>query len=407
MDYGCIGERLAHSFSKEIHNRLAPYNYELCEVKKEDLELFLTKKEFKAINVTIPYKQEVIPFLDFIDDNAREIGAVNTIVNKDGKLHGYNTDFLGMNALAKRMGIDFKDKKVLILGSGGTGKTAGLVALKNGAKEIITVSRSKGVTYTDAKKNHCDAQIIINTTPCGMFPNNQTNPIDIADYPETEAVLDAVYNPICTRLVRTAKDKGIKAEGGLYMLVAQAVFASKLFTDTNYDNKIIDKIFKEIYTEKQNLVLIGMPSCGKTTVGKIVAKLLGREFIDTDVLIKEKYGEISEIFKNQGEKAFRDIETETIFEASKKCGAVIATGGGAPLRKENVSELKANGRLIFIDRPLELLAPSEDRPLSQNANAIKKIYDERYSVYKEAADVIISAEESFDDVAQKIIKEMV
>lgn len=407
MEYGCIGEHLSHSFSKEIHNKIARYSYEICEISKENFEAFMLKRDFKAINVTIPYKEKVIPFLDFVDDTAKEIGAVNTIVNKGGKLYGYNTDFIGMSALAQRMGIEFENKKVLILGTGGTGKTAATLAKSKGAKEVITVSRTKGVTYEDAKRLHSDAQIIINTTPCGMYPNNNLSPIDLEDYPFVQAVLDAVYNPLATKLVRQALKKGIKAEGGLYMLVAQAVFAAEKFIETTYNYEKIESLFREIYLSKQNIVLTGMPGCGKTTVGKLLSELTGRAFVDTDALVTQKYGDIPTIFEKKGEKVFRDMETEAIKEASRNCGLVIATGGGAPLRDENIQTLKENGRVFFIDRPIQNILPTEDRPLSKNVEAIKKIYNERYSVYKETADIIISAEDSFENVAQKIIKEMV
>lgn len=407
MEYGCIAERLGHSFSKEIHNAIASYQYELCEVAKDELDTFMTKREFKAINVTIPYKEAVIPYLSYIDEAAKEIGAVNTIVNKDGKLYGYNTDFLGMSALADRIGIEWEGKKVLVLGTGGTGKTAAYVARSKGAGEIVVVSRSKGVTYEDAKKYHKDARIIINTTPCGMYPDNESSPLDLEDYPAVEAVLDAVYNPLVTKLVASARKRGIKAECGLYMLVAQAVFASEKFVDTKYEDAIIENVFKDIFASKLNIVLTGMPGSGKTTVGKLLAKSQGRAFIDTDKLIEEKYGAIATIFEKDGEQRFRELETAAVKEASKNCGCVIATGGGAILRAENVDALKSNGRIFFIDRPLEEIIPTADRPLARDVEAIKKRYEERYGIYNETADVVIKVNGTPDDVLKKIIEEMV
>jgi len=406
MEYGCIGEHLAHSFSKEIHNKIENYEYELCEVAKDKLFEFMTKREFKAINVTIPYKQDVIPHLYYIDDMAKEIGAVNTVVNKDGKLYGYNTDFMGMSALCDRVGIDFDGKKVLVLGTGGTSKTAVAVAKSKGAKEVIKVSRKSGencVTYDDAKKIHSDANIIINTTPCGMYPNNDGMPINLDDYKSVEGVIDAVYNPLVTRLVADAKKRGIKAECGLYMLVAQAVFAAQKFLGKTYDKKIIDDVFNEILLSKQNIVLTGMPGSGKTTVGKILAQITNRVFVDTDQMIVEEYGEISKIFESKGEAAFRDMETEAVKKASQNCGCIISTGGGAILKNENIDALKSNGKIFFIDRPLENLIPTDDRPLAKDVEAIKKRYSERYEIYKATADVIIDASESADKVAQKII----
>ena len=407
MEYGCIGEHLSHSFSKEIHNKIASYNYEICEVAKEELEEFMLKREFKAINVTIPYKQSVMPYLDYIDSAAYEIGVVNTIVNIDGKLHGYNTDFFGMSALAKRIGIDFLGKKVLILGTGGTGKTAKAVAKTMGAKEIIVVSRENGVTYEDAKKYHFDAQVIINTTPCGMYPKCDDAPINLDDYPFTEAVLDAVYNPLVTKLVAKAIKKGIKAECGLYMLVAQAVYASQKFTNTIYETEKIDAIFRDILLSKQNIVLTGMPSSGKTTVGELLARDTEREFIDTDRVIEEKYGDIKGIFETHGEEYFRTLETEVIKEVSKECGRVIATGGGAVLRQENVDALKSNGRIFFLDRPLNQLVPTSNRPLANDVEAMKKRYEERFMIYKETADTVIKVDGNPKSVKTKILEEMV
>ena len=407
MEYGCIGEHLAHSFSKEIHNKIASYNYEICEVAVDDLEAFMINHDFKAINVTIPYKEAVIPYLHVIDDAAKEIGAVNTIVNKDGKLYGYNTDFMGMSALADRIGIEFSGKKVLVLGTGGTGKTAVAVAKSKGAREVITVSRRIGVTYEDAKRDHADAQIIINTTPCGMYPDNYSSPIELDDYPCVVAVLDAVYNPLVTKLVAQARKKGIKAECGLYMLVAQAVFASEKFTENQYDRKVIDDVFREIFLSKQNIVLTGMPGSGKSTVGKLLSEITGREFIDTDEMIVEKYGVIPAIFEAEGETAFRDKETEAIKEAAKRCGSVIATGGGAILRSENIEALKSSGKIFFLDRPIEQLIPTDDRPLARDAEAIKKRYEERYDLYNQTADVAIKVSGSQNSVANNIMEEMV
>lgn len=406
MKYGCIGEHLGHSFSKEIHEKLADYEYDLFEIAKNDLHNFMIKRHFLAINVTIPYKEEVIKYLDFIDETAKMIGAVNTIVNENGKLYGYNTDFSGMSALSDKIGIDMKDKKVLILGTGGTSKTAYTVATAKGAKTILKVSRSSKdgvITYDDAIKNHNDANIIINTTPSGMFPNNDDCPIDVDNFPKLEGVIDAVYNPLRTKLIQKALSKGIKAEGGLYMLVAQAVFASEWFLDKKYSLDTIDKIYNEILSKKQNIVLTGMPSCGKSTVGKILSEITSKEFLDTDKMVVDSYGiEIPKIFEKYGEKAFRDAETKAIKIAGKQNGVIIATGGGAILRKENIDALKSNGKIYFIDRPLEKLIPTEDRPLSKDVLAIKKRYDERYDIYCSTADVKIDADTTPQNVAMLI-----
>ena len=287
--YGCIGKRLTHSFSREIHERLADYKYDLIELCEEELAPFLEKRDFEAINVTIPYKQAVIPYLDSVSDVARRIGAVNTVVNQDGRLCGYNTDYYGMRALIERLGLVLEGKKVLVLGTGGTSRTACAVASDLGASEIITVSRRKTeehVSYEEASTLHPDARIIINTTPSGMYPDCESAPIDISAFDGLEGVIDAVYNPLCTNLVLDARERGVKAEGGLYMLVGQAVKASEIFLGNSYPKETVDDIFSKIKREKENIVLIGMPASGKSTVGKILAERLNRELIDTDELLE-------------------------------------------------------------------------------------------------------------------------
>lgn len=390
MEYGCIGEKLTHSFSKEIHNLLFDYDYLIQEIPKDKLGDFMTKKDFKAINVTIPYKQDVIPYLDEISDTAREIGAVNTIINHDGKLYGYNTDFGGMTALIKRHGIEIKDKTVLVLGSGGTSKTAVAVARSLGAKAVVRVSRTAKedcITYEDAYKYFADAEVIINTTPKGMYPNIIGEPIDLDCFPKIEALVDAIYNPLCSNLVVKAKSKGLNAVGGLYMLVAQAALAAELFVDTNVSTEKVDAVYNSIVKQKQNIVLVGMPSSGKTTIGKHLAKLLDMRFVDTDKEIEKVSGKtISEIFNESGESGFRDIEAQVIADVSAKQTQVIATGGGAILRELNVTALKGNGIIYFIDRPLEMLITTDDRPLSSNRDDLIKRYRERYDIYCGVAD---------------------
>ena len=396
MEYGCIGEKLGHSFSKIIHNELANYNYELCEIAKEDLNDFMTKADFKAINVTIPYKESVLPYLYEIDEQAKIIGAVNTIVNVNGKLLGFNTDFFGMTALIKRAGITLENKKVLILGSGGTSKTAFAVARSMNASCVLRVSRKPSdemVTYEEVYKNHCDAEIIINTTPCGRYPENDCVAINLNSFSNLCGVVDAVYNPLDSLLVTTAKKMGVKATGGLYMLVAQAAFAVEKFIDKKVTVSEIDRVFKKILFDKKNAVLIGMPGCGKTTIGKEVAESLSKEFIDTDDEIVKKIGiSIPEFFEEYGEAAFRKIESEVIAEVSLKQNCVIATGGGAVLNRKNTDLLKGNGTIIFIDRPLDLLITSSDRPLSSNRDLLIKRYEERYDIYLSSNDLIINAD---------------
>ncbi len=406
MEYGCIGERLGHSFSKIIHNKLYDNDYTLREIEPQNLQAFMEEKDFRAINVTIPYKQAVIPFLDQISEEARKIGAVNTVVNKNGRLYGYNTDFSGLEALILKSGIELKNKKTLILGSGGTSKTAFCVAEHLGAKEILRVSRSKSqgvITYSEAVSEHSDAQIIINTTPCGMYPNIGVSAIDINAFEHLEGVIDAVYNPLNSHLVVSAKNRGIKAVGGLYMLVAQGVFAAERFLEKSIPKAEIDRIYNELLLSKRNIVLIGMPSCGKTTVGRELAGQLGLQFADTDDLIVEKAGKpITEIFSSEGESGFRNTEADVIKELSKSQGLVIATGGGAVLRQENVSLLKENGVLIFLDRDLQNLITTDSRPLSSSKEALEKRYRERYDIYCHSADFKISGNGSIEDNVNRI-----
>lgn len=405
--YGCIAKKLTHSFSKEIHAKLADYEYELIELNEDEVENFLTKRDFNAINVTIPYKQTVIPHLDFLSDVAKRIGAVNTIVNKSGKLYGYNTDYYGMAALINKLGIELKGRKVLILGTGGTGKTARILSEDMGAEEVITVSRKKSgiyLTYEDVLKEHTDANVIINTTPSGMFPDCESQPIDISAFNKLEGVVDAVYNPLRTNLVLKAKAEGIKAEGGLYMLVMQAVAAVEKFLDTKIPNDVADSVFTSVFSSKENIVLTGMPGSGKSTVGKLL-EVDGFSFFDTDEEIEKRCGcSIKELINLKGEKYFRDLETEIIKELSSVGCRIISTGGGAALREENVTALKRNGKLFFLNANPERLLPTDSRPLSDTADKLKKLYDDRIDIYKSTADVIVSDAETPAEEAKFIIK---
>ena len=415
MQYGCIGEHLGHSFSAEIHALLADYKYEICEVARESLDAFMTARDFCGINVTIPYKQAVIPHLYYVDESAKAIGAVNTIVNRDGRLYGYNTDVYGMTSLIKRIGIDMQGKKVAILGTGGTSRTARAVSEMLGARKTVIVSRRAGdgtVTYDDLYENHTDVEVIINTTPCGMYPyadgsdERADTPVDISRFPSLCGVVDAVYNPLRTNLILDALERGIPAEGGLYMLVAQAVRASEIFLGTTYPEEICESVYRKILHSKENIVLCGMPSSGKSTVGKILAEKLSMEFTDTDdVIVDMTKCPITYIFRERGEVAFRDIESEAVRSVSELGGHVIATGGGAILRDENVRRLKRNGRIFFIDRPLNDLMPTSDRPLASDREAIEKRYNERYPRYNAVADVRIAVDTDADGVADKIIRE--
>lgn len=406
MKYGLIGKPLGHSFSREIHALIADYDYRLFEIDEDELPRFFQERDFSGINVTIPYKQAVIPFLDEISDEAKKIGAVNTIVKKEGKLFGFNTDFFGMRALIKSAGLDLENKTVLILGTGGTSKTAVEVSKSLGATEIVKVSRKKSsdtATYEETYEKYSGADVIINTTPVGMFPNADKTPVDVKKFKNLQGVIDAVYNPLRTNFVLDAESIGAKGRGGLYMLVAQAVYASALFLDKTADESVIDKTYARILKEKRNIVLCGMPSSGKTTVGKEIAKVFGKKFIDTDDVVVEKRKEsISDIFEKYGEGEFRKEERLAIEELSKENGLVIATGGGAVLDENNVRALRRNGVILFLDRSLENLVATADRPLSSDTEKLKNLFEKRYDVYKSCADAVIPADGEIADVVEKI-----
>ncbi len=408
MKYGCIGEHLTHSFSKEIHNAISDYEYELKEVSRKNFDSFVKESDFFAVNVTIPYKELIIPYLFKVDGSAQDIGAVNTVVNRNGKLFGYNTDFYGITKLILHCGINLSEKTVAILGTGGTSKTAKAAALSLGAKCVYKVSRTEktgAITYSELYQKAHQIDVIINTTPVGMYPNIYSSPLSLNRFPNLCGVIDVVYNPLRTRLVLDAKEKGIAAEGGLYMLVAQAVKASEYFLDKEYDSAIVDKIYLDILKRKENIVLTGMPGAGKSTVGKLVSKILGLEFIDTDTLIEKSAGKtISKIFEEDGERAFRHLENDIIRDASSKTGVVISTGGGAVTIDDNITSLKQNGRIFFIDRPLENIIPTSDRPLTPSRDLLERKYNERYPTYLKTSDIHIDGSADAESVAKDIVR---
>ena len=406
MKYGCIGEKLGHSFSKEIHARLGDYPYELVQIAPNDLDRFMKARDFLGINVTIPYKQVVIPYLDEIDPRAERIGAVNTIVNKNGKLFGYNTDYLGLKALIERNVSSCVGKKAVVLGSGGTSRTARCVLSDLGAESVITVGRTAKddcVDYETLFLVHTDAQIIVNTTPVGMYPRCEESPISLDAFSRLEALVDVIYNPLRTNLVLDAQKLNIPAEGGLYMLVAQAVFASEFFLDMKYPKEILETIFFAIKRKKENVVLIGMPGCGKTTIGEGIAK--DQPLLDSDALIlNEITGSIRDYIQENGEAAFRDIEQRVIERISLQTGTVISVGGGAVLRRENVRNLKRNGRLVFLDMPLDRIAVTDDRPLSDSYDKLKNLYDVRHPIYTAAADITVISKETIIDTQNAVLE---
>ena len=394
MEYGLIGEKLGHSFSREIHNLLASYTYDLKELPKNELDTFMKSRNFKGVNVTIPYKESVIPYLDEIDEAAKAIGAVNTIVNREGRLIGYNTDFYGMRELLLSRSIRIEKRFVAVLGTGGTSKTACAVAKSLGASRIVRVSRNPhsdgDISYDELEAIKTDIQIIINTTPVGMYPNENCAPLDIDGFSALEGVVDAIYNPLRTKLISDARARQIRAAGGLYMLVAQAARAAELFTgDCNMMQKT-EKAYCSILKNKQNIVLVGMPGSGKSTLGRMLAKKTGKAFFDSDSEIEKQTGMcIPDYFSKYGEDGFRAIETDVIKRLSLLGGIVIATGGGAVIRSENIDSLAKNGIIVYLDRPISDIKITSNRPLTRSVDDLKKKYYERHEMYEKSADITV------------------
>lgn len=406
MKYGLIGEKLGHSHSPRIHKLLGNAEYRLVPLSKKDLDLFMRSKDFAGINVTIPYKKDVIPYCDFLSDEAREIGSVNTVIHRDGRLFGYNTDCFGLSELIRQTGVMLTEKKVIILGSGGTSLTAHYVAKQQNAAEIVVVSRHGENNYGNITAHH-DADVIINTTPVGMYPNNGAAPIDLSLFGNLSGVTDVIYNPVRSALVIDAIDRGIPASGGLAMLVYQAAKAHQLFlsekkSDLDNTNYVYNKILKEV----SNIILIGMPGSGKTTIGKLLAKKMNRRFIDTDhEIVKKENKSIPEIFARDGEAYFRRIESDIISDICKCSGTVISVGGGGVLCPENRMAIRQNGIIIHITRPVQLLGV-EGRPLSKSSEALSKMQSVRQPVYQELCDFEIEnikpAEYAVDGIIRKI-----
>ena len=381
--------------------------YELVELERTALEPFMLKADFKGINVTIPYKEAVMPYLDVISAPARKIGAVNTVVKREGRLCGYNTDFGGLLEMARNSGIDFEGRSVLVLGAGGAAKTAAAVAQELSASAVKLSSRhpAPGLLSleTIADSVHSGIHIIINATPVGMFPNNGGRIVTMDLFPDLQGVLDCVYNPLRTNLVLDALEKGIPAVGGLSMLVYQACLAREIFTGNEIGREVWDDVLQRISSSKENVVLCGMPSCGKTTIGRLLAEKTGREVIDTDQIVRRNAGvEIADIFRTQGEAAFRKMETDAIAFIAPEQGKIISVGGGAVMNPLNVHLLKMNGKVVFIDRPLELLVPTGDRPLSSDMDKLRTMYGVRRPVYLQAADAVVVNDGTPQECLEKI-----
>lgn len=400
MRAGLLGKKLPHSFSPEIHAMLGSYSYMLFEKEECELEAFLKQGPFDGINVTIPYKKAVIPYLDALSPRARLLGSVNTILRRsDGSLYGDNTDYAGFLYLVQKSKIELKGRKTLILGTGGSSITVGAVAKELGAEPIITISRQGENNYTNLTK-HADAEIIINTTPVGMYPNNGESPLSLELFPACMGVIDIIYNPARTKLLFDAERRQIPCANGLSMLVAQAKAASELFTGQSIDDRQIDLIVSSIENKTKNVILIGMPGCGKTTVGKALAKLTGRPFVDCDEEIVKQTGcTIPEIFRVQGEEAFRRIETDVTARLAKESGWIIATGGGVVTKNRNEYLLGQNAYVIHLTRETAALDIT-GRPLSQTGS-LEKMAQERLPLYGRLADYTVTVDGGMK-TAQKI-----
>ena len=404
MEYGLLGEKLGHSFSPQIHRDLAGYDYQLLPTPPEAVEDLFARRAFQGLNVTIPYKRTVMPLCDEIDPRAAAIGAVNTVVNRNGRLTGYNTDIDGFLYMARRAGVDMAGKKVVILGSGGTSRTARAAAGELGAREIVTVSRRGEDNYQNLSR-HADAQVLVNTTPVGMYPNWGQSPVSLESFPALEGVLDVVYNPLRTALLLQAEERGLPCSCGLPMLVAQAKRAAELFTGQNIGDSRTEAVLHGLRRQLTSIVLIGMPGCGKTTVGRALAGKLGRTFVDLDEEIVRRAGtSIPEIFAREGEAGFRERESALVREFGERTGLVVSTGGGVVTRRENYIPLKQNGLLLHLRRDPAAL-PTDGRPLSQ-ATAPEELWRRRAPLYAAFADGEIDNNGTLAGTLEQIEKEM-
>ncbi len=401
--YGLLGGRLAHSYSPEIHAAFGDYEYRLFEMPEEDVAPFLASDNFEAINVTIPYKKTVMPYLAEISEEAKKIGSVNTITRlPGGGLRGDNTDYYGFSHMLDVAGIGVSGKKCLILGSGGASMTAIAVVTDRGGTPVV-ISRSGENNYDNIVR-HADADVIINTTPVGMYPNNGESPVDLAMFPRLSGVVDMVYNPRRTALILQAQRLDIPDVSGLSMLVAQAKRAAELFFGRTMDDAIIDKAESEVRARKENIILIGMPGCGKSTAGKALAEMIGFDFTDTDEEVLRLSGRTpAQIIREDGEDAFRKIEHEAAMNLGRRSGCVIATGGGIVTRAENYDPLHQNGTIVYLTRPLADLA-TKDRPLTA-ANGVEALYKSRHPLYTKWADAEAECTPDAAATAEIIVRE--
>ena len=401
MKCGLLGRKLGHSYSPQIHSHLGDYSYDLFEKEPEELEEFLRNGDWSGINVTMPYKKDVIPYLDELSPIASKLGAVNCIVRRDDKLIGHNTDYFGFCEMVRSSGLDVAGKKVLVLGTGGASKPVTAALEQMGAK-VVSISRSGENNYSNLHL-HADAAVIANATPVGMYPNTGVAPVDLDLFPKLEGVLDIIFNPARTQLLLDAENRALVAVNGLLMLVAQAKEASEWFQNKKLDNSLIPAIHGKLTSQMQNVVLIGMPGCGKSTVGKAMAESLGKTFVDADEEIVRLAGKpIPAIFADDGEDVFRDWETMALAELGKKSGLVIATGGGCVTKARNFPLLHQNGTIFWLKRDLEKL-PTDGRPLSQ-ANKLSNMYEIRRPLYEGFSDHEIDNDGPLEETIAQIME---
>ena len=400
MKCGLLGRTLKHSYSPLIHGKLGDYSYELFEKEPEELENFLKNGGFHGLNVTIPYKKDVVPYCAELSPLAQELGSVNTLLRRpDGSLYGDNTDAWGFAQMAKALPVDYRGKKALVLGSGGASVTVQAV-LKHLGCQVVVISRHGEDNYENIHR-HTDAQVLVNATPVGTYPQVGVRPVDLDRLPNLEAVLDLVYNPAKTALILDAEARKIPFSNGLPMLVGQAARSSMIWTGENLSTSLVHHVYNFVKGSMENLILIGMPGCGKSTIGQKLAQRLNRSFVDTDVDIVDKVGNIPAYFVKFGESQFRLVETEVLARVCKESGRVIATGGGCVTREENYNLLHQNGTIIWIQRPLEELS-SEGRPLSQR-DGVESLYQQRKGLYERFADVIVENRGDVEDVVEGIL----